>query len=529
MVTTNAIPLFTDSTFDERTARLAIIRDLIRRMNEDLAEMEKYRNYYDGEQEIVYGTDKFKSEVVVSYPGLKENWCEVVVDAPADKLKLEKIVFLKEKSEGGEGAGGAGGADGVGSSVDPTEDPIDKPLTNAVWKAFRDNDIDEQQDEIHTGALIEGRSAMIVWPDTELGARIDWQPAQNIYVRYADDDWRKPIAALKRWRVDSGEVYLTLYTPNFIYKYKEVNAMTQPVPLSDYRKKTIPAASANTALEERRPEGEEWPLPNPFGSVPVIEFPAPRGSKLKDAIPIQDALNYLLLLNLYAGENVGFKQRVFFTHAKEPTGGWENSPGKVWRIPPYVDAEGKMTQGSAFEFTATSLDQFKNSIEMLLQHLAFTTKTPMRMFFNSDRGGRGDAPSGDSQLVSDDAMIEDIDKMQSRFGNSWYRVALLVARAMNLLELGDRRTGEAVWVDHRARYKTALMEEAKSMADIGIPIKFIVTKMGLSIDEQATLIAMIEQQNAELERKEAEMVEAQANQATDPIQSNSPATPPTSV
>lgn len=472
-------PIFTNTSFQDEKIRFAIMRDLIQSLNADLSTMDTYRAYYEGEQDLVYGSEDFKREVEAAYPGLRDNWCEVVVDAPADKLEIEKIQFLGDNEE------------------------VNTALTDSVWRVFRLNDIDEQQTHVYEGALVEGRSAVIVWPDDILGARIDWQPGQNVIVRYADDDWRVAIAAIKRWEVASGDVYVNLYTRDFVYKYKEPVTTTRGS-VGSRREQIIPNSPSSSSFVRREVDNEPWPLPNPFGEVPVVEFVPNKGSKLKNAIPKQDMLNYLVTLLLFSAENNGYTQRVFFTGAKEPVGGWQNKPGKVWHLPPTIDSDGKMMPGAAFEFSASDLSKFKESIEMTLQHLALTSKTPMRMFFHSDRGGRGDAPSGDSLLVSDDALIEYIERIQSVFGNSWLKVATMVAQALDVLDTEAPVLGETKWIDPRARYRTALLEEAKTLSDIGVPLAFIVTKLGLSVDEVTALEAMVEEQ----EREQREMAEA---------------------
>ena len=477
----------------EEEIRLQIIRQVIREMSTASGEMEKYRRYYEGDQKLTYGTQSFQDEFGDAFEGFRDNWCEVVVDAVADKLTIERIIFGDGESEDGEGEDIEDG------------DVTTNPLSDKIWDVFRRNKIKEQQTEVHQGALVESRSAVIVWPDKDLGARIDWQPGNLVYVRYADDDWRHPVLAVKRWQAANGDVYVNVYTAEFLYKYMEQSGTIQPASGNTPFDRIQPRTAPTTGLVPRDVPDEQWPLPNPLGRVPVVEFTNKNGSELRNVIPQQDAVNYMIVLAMLAGEHAGNPQRVLFTAAKPPIGGYSNTPGQVWTIPPTTDADGKIHEGKAFEFKPAEISQFRQFIEMMLQHMALTSKTPMRMFFHSDRGGRGDAPSGDSLLVSDDALMEKIEDRQNRWGDNWVEVATLVGLAIDAFSEGSIPIGETRWQDPRARYRTALIEEAVKLNEIGIPLEFIITRLGLSIDEVDALRALLEERKEEEEalREEA--------------------------
>ena len=499
----NLRPITTrDTSLTDDETRELLVRQVIEEMRDAHTDMTKYRNYYEGEQKLEYGTQSFKDEFGDAFANFRDNWCEVVVDAVADKLALERIVFQSGSDDEEESSDvNAPDLDGEG--------PLTNDLSDRIWEVFRKNDIIEQQSEVHSGALIESRSAVIVWPDDDLGARIDWQPGGLVYVRYADDDWRYPVLAVKRWRAANGDIYVNVYTKDFLYKFLEQTQTTQPASGSTKLELMTPPTGAKSGLERRETPDEPWPLPNPMGRVPVVEFRNKNGSELKNVVPQQDSVNYLIIMAMLAAEHAGNPQRVLFTAAKEPTGGYSNIPGQVWSIPPTTDAEGKIHEGKAFEFKTADLSGFRQMIEMMLQHMALTSKTPMRMFFHSDRGGRGDAPSGDSLLVSDDALMEKIEDRQNRWGSSWVEVATLVGIAIDAFGANSVPVGETRWKDPRARYRTALIEEAKTLADIGIPLEFVITRLGLSVDEVAALKALLEaKKEEEEERLAAQMAES---------------------
>ena len=479
-----------------------ILRTVLKHLSEETVDLRKYRDYYDGEQKLSFGTDKFREQFGDAFEGFRDNWCGVVVDAVLDRLSIEGFEFEEEEA-------GPNGDD--------------------IWRVFRENLINEQQKDLTEGALVEGRSAMIVWPDDELGVRIDWQPAEIVKVEYSEEDWRKPRLAVKRWRAPSGDVYVNVYTPEVVYKYLDLRE-TQEDSVRGPRG-LVPSSSARqTGFQRREVPGEPWPLPNPFGEVPVIEFVNKRGSELSDVIPQQDAVNYMLIAGFTAAEFQAFRQRAIFTGAHAPDGGWSNEPGKVWGIPPMIDADGKPHFGSAFEFGQVSLGDYRSFVEMMLQHTALTSKTPVRMFFQSDRGGRGDAPSGESLLVDDEPLLDKIEDRQERFGNSWYQVAGLVAKGLLLRDDGSidgyrPPLGTTVWKDPRARYRTSLVDEAVKLSSIGVPIEFLVGHLGFSEDEQEILLEMIEKEKEEQRQREEEQMALQRQSIEN--SANSPSGNPT--
>lgn len=465
----------------------AIVRTLFEELSQEWGDLEKYRNYYDGDQELVYGTDKFK-EFFPDFEGFEDNWTAPVIDAMADKVELIGVDIEEEGEEAGE------------------EDGVD-PIAQQIWDVLRDNNIQEQSADLTEGVFVEGRAAVIVWPDSELGARVDWNPAQLVKVRYSEEDYRKIDFAVKRWVTPSGQINVNIYDANEVRKYyqtpepptTEANRGSSPA-------KSIPNSAPSQGLSFRFVGEEPWPLPHDFEEVPVVEFPNKRGSELSDVIPLQDGINYLLIASFLGSEFSALNQRVFFTHLKEPEGGWKSYPGQVWHLAPMLDSDGKPHHGESREFQAADLSQFRQLIEMVLQHLALTSKTPVRMFFKSDRGGRGDAPSGESQLIDDEPLLDKVEDRINRLDTKWFQVVRLVAKALNI---DTPIRGNMVFRDPKSKYRAALLDQAVKLANpengLGLPIEWVVTKLGLSPPELAKLLEAIADQKQEQEEiREAE-------------------------
>ena len=489
MAARELLPVTRQSIQDEDFFKFLIEKELSA-LALDVTEMQKYRNYYNGNQDLVYGTTEFRAQFETDFKNFRDNWTAIVVDATLDKMKVVGLDIFSDLGEE------TGQEDGQVDGDESTE------VANQIWNILSRNDFDEQQIMLFESMLVDSRSAMIVWPDPILKARVDWNPGSLVRVRYSDEDWREAVFAVKRWETSSGLIRVNVYTADSLYKYYQSSTHV-PSGKSGVLD-TVPSSGDNSALNVYSVDGETWPLSHDFNEVPVIEFKNKRGSELENVIPQQDAINYLLISSFVNAGFTAFPQRVFFTGAGQPEGGWQNGPGRVWHLPPTIDADGAMHMGSGLEFKGSESKGMQELIQMVLQHIAYTTKTPVRLFFKSDRGGRGDAPSGDALLVDDEPHLDKVQDRETRAGNSLYRVIRLVAKAANISD--DLPPGEVVWQDLRTKYRSALLEEASTMVKMGIPVEFVINHIGLAPEEIVTLLKMLEEKKAEEEAKEQEVL-----------------------
>ncbi len=485
------------STGNESIARDAVLRSELKALTEETIEMNKFRAYFNGNQPLVYSTDLFKRVFGTAFVGFRDNWMKVIINAVNFRLKL--INFHFEKDEQGE-------------------------LAKKIWDVMRLNEINIQQRDLHEGTLVENRAFMLVWPDDELGARLDWQPGQICRIFYDPDRRTKPLWAVKRWTVETGEIFVTFYTPEFVFKYTDTSATsnrTNRKPSSSSALTEVPGVGWFGNLEVRLIDGEDWPLPNPYGRVPIVEFNnTSYRSELEDAVPQQDALNKTLLDMMVTGEFQGFPQRAIETLGSEPDGGWVAGPGEVWVFRPTQDHEGKHIPTQFHTFKTADPSTYMQPIGMWLQHMALTSSTPVRMFFQSDRGGRGDSPSGDSLLVDDKTLNDKVVDKHDRLGNRWLDVARLIADSIGV-ENAFSLVGEAVWQDPRHDYQLSVLLEGVKMIEIGMPVEFVVTKLAFTPGEVVELLKMIKEQKEEQEKREREALAIAKTTAT--VSANQPA------
>lgn len=494
-------PLDIEAFEDPEQLREAIIRKELQMHSVELEDLDKYRDYYNGEQSLVYGTKKFKDRFGDAFPGFRDNWTRVVVDAVGDKTMLQGIH--------------------LGDKHNQSDD--DKTISRDLWDYFRANDVDEFQGNIHSGAYVEGRSTLIIWPDEEKGVTLDWNPAQLVRVTYQQTNRSEPRWAVKRWITETEDILVTFYTPEFIYKYIERKGQgpTQTSEQRMTRFQEVPTTGPTGGMLERRDVGDEpWPLPNPFDRVPVVEFAnIDSRSELVDVVPQQDAVNYILRAQLLAAEFAAFGQRVMVTSQDMPEGGWLSDPGTVWQLKPIPNPDGSITIPQFGTFDVFDPSTYNKIVEQYLQHMAFTTKTPVSYFFESDRGGRGDAPSGESLKVENKPLDDKVLKRQRILGNRWYRAIKLVSHVTEgHPDFTDVPLGEPVWVDPRAEYRMALLEEALKMIETGLPRKWTWKRLGLTQAE----IEEAEKELAEQEVDDLKKAEQQAEMQAEVVAANQP-------
>lgn len=487
-----------------------ILREETRRLSERIIGMNLYRDYYEGNQNLVYGSAKFQAEVGANFKDFADNWAKVVVNAMANRLHVEGFAINEDlDAERVEELDFEGG----------TEE-----LNRRIWTILARNNYDEMQDELHTGTLVEGRATAIVWPDPVLRVRVDWNPGQNVIVRYNDDNTRV-MWAMKRWQTPSGMVRVNLYFPNRVEKYYDLTFLpSKDQDTTEFRERLAEVTSGSGYVVA------EPTMANPLGEVPVVEFRNREGSEIRDVISQQNALNYLMISALNAAGHAGFAQRVMMTNTREPEGGWSNQPGVVWRLPHTYDPDGNPIESKIGEFTPPDLDKFVNIVQEFLRHVASTTGTPMRFFYQSDRGGRGDAASGEALRVDDEPLIDKIEAAQRRFGNRWYEVYRLVAKAASLTSINPFPVGEPYWTDPQARHRTLLLQDAKMMKDLGIPFEFFIERVGFSPLEVKRIMELRQEGNwakapGTLEEL-PEGMELEEEESEPPAQPSSPTPPP---
>lgn len=334
-----------------------------------------------------------------------------------------------------------------------------KDVDDAVWGAWQDNQMDSESKLAHSSAMISGRAFALVWPGEEDSPDISLDSSEQMIVQYMEGSRRKRVAALRRWVEDDGDVCATLYRPEAIYKFEQGDA-------SDARDDGSGGVTTGTDNWVPRVEGEEpWPLPNPFGVVPVVELAVNRRLKpgsfgfargeYEQCLGLIDRINLLTFLGLVVAFWLGFPLRGIIGDRI-----LRDDDGNA--IPPVVADAGHLFQlenpdAKIVEYQAA--DRNNLSIYPELGQLAAITKTP-RHYFPLE--GKLANLSADAIRADEGGMHAKVHDHKGSLGEGWEDMLRLAGIMFDTpLELSPR--AELLWRDSESR---SLAERASAAAQL---------------------------------------------------------------
>lgn len=402
-----------------------------------------YSEYYEGNHRLAFQTTKFRRAFGNLFHAFADNWCDLVVDATEERLTIEGFRIPSE--------GGLGDSDSV------------------AWDMWQANQMDANSQVLHTEALINGCASVLVWPGDKYPTITIESPEQMI-VAHAPGS-TVVAAAMKEWWDDwEGYLMANVYLPDGIYKYQSTRKVRSESDLGQ---------AENIEWVPRVPDGEDWPLGNPFGEVPVVSFEnkprmlIPGTSEIKRVIPVQDAVNKLCADLLVASEFEAFRQRwaTGLEIPKDPQTGqpkepFEHAIDRLWTT---------KSEGTKFgEFGVADLRNFVQGIEMFIQHIASQTRTPPHYFYL-----KGQFPSGESIKSAETGLVAKSRRKMRIWGEDWEKVIQLSYKAQ-----GDSRSdvidSETIWGDPESRSEAEHVDATMKKMTIQVPVEQLWEDLGYS-------------------------------------------------
>lgn len=420
-------------------AEAAFVRSWIMRLSTELSsrqsDYDKFSNYYDGEHRLIYSSEKWKAAFGGIFQDFSDNWCQLVVDAVEERLDV------------------------VGFRMGPDE----KQADDSAWRIWQSNDMDAASQVAHTEALIYGIDYVMVWPDQKTSEpRITIESPGQVIVAISPVDRKTRQAAFKYWVDDSGYLFATLYLPDYIFKFRsreKADVVSANIEPQGWIKRIVP--------------DEEWPLQNKLGVVPIIPLvnkprlnlrgitPVKGPSEIKSVIPVQDAINKVLLDMLVASEFGSFRQRwvtgmeiPIDPHTKKPVEPWKSAVDRLW-----TTSNPNVKLG---EFSQTDLGGYVQAVETLIQHVASQTRTPPHYFYLS-----GGFPSGESIKSAESGLVSKSRRKMRHFSDSWEEVIRLA-----FVITGDNRDlslAETIWRDPEFHSESEHIDALTKKSSIGVP------------------------------------------------------------
>lgn len=338
------------------------------KLMKDRTDIRQYREYYEGEQPLVYSIEKlaeiFGRSTLVTYI---QNWCAVVVDSALDRISF-------------------GGWD---SKSQASNDKLDT--------FFKANDLKRVSRKIHEDAAVAG-AGYAIFDQTDFGLRLFRNDPMNVTVIYDEAEPDKMKYAMKLWQeLDWGEnqvkaVRLNLYYPDVIEKYYALGEAD---------------SMGNFELFDE--------VTNPYAEIPVVHF-KPAHLELKNVLTLQDAINKLFSDMMVTGEFNAFRQRYIITNTDVSE--LKSNPQSIWRIPKGDTSEETTQVG---EFSASDLNMFLNAMDKLANSVAIISRTPKHYLMNA-----GASLSGEALHVMEAPLIKKCQQHIDSFTTGWEKVAKFV-------------------------------------------------------------------------------------------------------
>lgn len=424
-----------------------------------------WEDYYEGKHHLVFATSRFRETFGNLFREFADNWCELIVNASVERLKI------------------------IGFQAN------DKASEKSAAEIWDDNDMAIQAKIAHTEAVKLGTSYILVdqnvtVPGTDTPLITIEHPAQCIVAKDPANR-RLRRAALKEWVNDDGYVYANVYLPDGIYRYQtdqkvdeqqpslQVSGMLWP---EDYVAAPATFLHGGKATWIPRHDETGFYIPNKLSVVPVIPLEnnptlAVGGrSDIAHVIPIQNAVNKFLMDMIIASEFASFNQR-WATGIEIPR---DPETGKPLNEQRFLAAVSRVwaveDEGAKFgQFAASDLSNYVKALELVIQHIAAITRTPPHYLL----GQSGAFPSGDSLTATETGLVAKCESKTEDFSPSHAEAVSLAHE----LKTKERKRFKPTWKDCERRIQAQRIDGALKMSTLGVPQDACWAETGATPDE----------------------------------------------
>lgn len=383
--------------------------------------------YADGNQPLVYSTNRLKEAFNNISAKFSQNWMSVVIDSALDRLTYN----------------------GWATKT--------KAVTDRLQKIFEDHELIQDAYDIHRSASITRESFAIAWKDEDGDIEFNYNDPRLCHMFYKADNPKKQDFACKWYR--DGNVYrMILYYRDRLEYY-----VTKP------NKNFVSGIPSSAKMFEPDPENER--AENPYGEIPVFHFFLSRNSKgdLYNIVSLQDAVNKMFSDMMVASEFAALKQRYVITDSD--TSALRNAANEIWQLP----------EGSkAGQFESTPLDTFLDPIDKIANSIAIISRTPKHYFYSAGAG-----ISGEALLAMEAPLTKKVDQRKASFSATWKRVGQFLLKLEGIdYPLSDI---DVVWEpSHSVQPKTEA-DTVKVWTESGVPLSTSLSWAGKTDEEIAAM------------------------------------------
>lgn len=417
---------------------LALLAALCKALDERAREVERAEEWYEGDHPIPLPPPNTAAasqrEARIAFETMARlgvtNFIPPIVDVPAASLRVEGFRF-------------------AGSPVSSDAE---------AWTIWQRNFMDADSDLAIKTALKTGQAFALVWADADGLATITVEDPEQCIVMYEAGSRRKRKAGLKRWTDETGGVCATLYTAEAVYKFRQ----------------TRNDSTGKVEWLPREIDGEAWPLPNPYGFVPLVELranPELKASLFGGGEPEfakqvneQRKINQTVLNLLVTMDHQSFRQR------------WVTGWGAPTKPDGTPDADQVKKASAALlwtfedpdvkvgEFSQADLRPFLEVVTAWVKVIASTSGTPPYAFLLGDMIN----VAADSLARIEGIKAGKVKAHARNFGESFAEI-IRAALAVEGNPKASDTAAAVVWAEFEERTATEQAALAVTMRDLGAP------------------------------------------------------------
>lgn len=418
---------------------------LVDRLDNRWSDWKTYDNYYEGDHQISSWLRTTQAAFQGTVLGqllrdLTDNYMTLVVDAPAERCRVQGFRF--------------------------GEDADDE-----AWSIWQANGLDAQANMVHTESIKLGEAYWMVQPSPD-GPKITSEHPSQVIVAHAPGDRRRRLAAVKKWS-DGEDVFVNVYLPDVIVKYHTTERHMREK-LRDDRWKSLGTK------------------PNPLGEVPIVPVPnnpsmlrGGRSDLSYGAVSLQDQITKTVVDLLIGSEYHGLPQRVLL--GVEPPRDENGKP-----IPFAQAAKSRLwyfgnADAKAHEFSQADLSALRESIDGYIGDLAAQTRIPIYYF----RPAAISNISAEALIGLDAGLVSKTNDKKDAFGEGHEEAMRLAFKSMDRDDPRAAATdGETIWKDTESRSQAQLTDAVMKEVSMGLPFEAALEKLGYSPQNIDRILAM---------------------------------------
>jgi hypothetical protein len=416
-------------------------------------QLELYERYYDGDHRLLFQTSKFRESFGDLFGAFADNWCMPVVDAKAERLRVEGFRY----------------------GTDPDADTE----ARAIWQA---NGLDAESAIAIEEALKLGISYFMVEPPRRRSSappKITVESPLEVYVEHAPGNRRERTAAVKVWPDEqAGMVFANVYGPELVWKFQRKAPPTTDV-ASGLRKpaKSLWMPARATEQLHRWELREDKPTPNPLGVLPFVPMANRRKllgggrSELVPVIPLNDLINKVLADAIVGSEFAAYPQR-WATGVDPQT----DADGNELPVDQYVASISRLwegPEGAQFgAFPSVDLSNYVKLVELAVVHVAALTRTPPDYMLAAMVNVAGNALTG-----AERGLVSACRRFQLFCGEDLEDTSRLGFLAIGDVKRGREVRAETIWADPETRTEGERVDALTKLKSLGVPRKALWSRI----------------------------------------------------